>query len=135
MKVIIYAGLSLFSVASVYGVADYYQSEKKGTLKNLYKETETLQIKDMERTITTDEYSRGKIEEPTSLSEQTSSVNKPVALVKAKEKKKVTVAKKTSRTTKSVNNNRKINLENFSRAKLPVKRDTLTNAEAELFEL
>ncbi|UEG50440.1 hypothetical protein LK994_02985 [Ferruginibacter lapsinanis] len=133
MKAIIYAGISLFSVASVYGVADYYQTEKKGTLKNLYKETEPSTLKNAERTITTEEYSRGKIEEPTSLNEETSSVSKPVSLAEVKEKKKEPAAKKSTRATKTVNN-RKINLENFSRAKLPVITDTLTKTETELFE-
>ena len=41
MKAIIYAGIGLFSVATVYGLADYYSSQKKGTLDNLYKEEET----------------------------------------------------------------------------------------------
>ncbi len=40
MKAIIYAGIGLFSVATVYGLADYYSSQKKGTLDNLYKEEE-----------------------------------------------------------------------------------------------
>ena len=34
MKAIIYAGIGLFSIASVYGVADYYNSKKTGNLKN-----------------------------------------------------------------------------------------------------
>jgi hypothetical protein len=38
MKAIIYAGIGLFSVASVYGVADYYSSKKNGELKKLYVE-------------------------------------------------------------------------------------------------
>jgi hypothetical protein len=38
MKAIIYAGIGLFSVAAVYGLADYYNSQKKGALDNLYKE-------------------------------------------------------------------------------------------------
>lgn len=38
MKAIIYAGISLFSVASVYGVVDFYYTQKTGTLNNLYKE-------------------------------------------------------------------------------------------------
>lgn len=41
MKAIIYAGIGLFSVATVYGLADYYSSQKKGTLDNLYKEEES----------------------------------------------------------------------------------------------
>lgn len=40
MKAIIYAGIGLFAVASVYGVADYYSSQKKGTFDKLYKEEE-----------------------------------------------------------------------------------------------
>ena len=42
MKAIIYAGIGLFSVATVYGLADYYSSQKKGTLNNLYKEEEHI---------------------------------------------------------------------------------------------
>jgi hypothetical protein len=38
MKEIIYAGIGLFSIASVYGVADYYNSKKNGELKKLYVE-------------------------------------------------------------------------------------------------
>jgi hypothetical protein len=38
MKAIIYAGIGLFSVATVYGVADYYSSKRKGTLDKLYVE-------------------------------------------------------------------------------------------------
>jgi hypothetical protein len=36
MKAIIYAGIGLFSVASVYGVIDYYGAKKQGVLNNLY---------------------------------------------------------------------------------------------------
>lgn len=43
MKAISYAGIGLFSVASVYGVADYYMSSKNGSLDNLYKEEEPIQ--------------------------------------------------------------------------------------------
>lgn len=42
MKAIIYAGISLFSVATIYGVADYYNSKQKGTLNNLYKEEPSI---------------------------------------------------------------------------------------------
>ena len=38
MKTMIYAGIVLFSAASIYGVADYYNSQKNGILDNLYKE-------------------------------------------------------------------------------------------------
>jgi hypothetical protein len=41
MKAIIYAGIGLFAVASVYGLADYYNTQKKGTLDKLYKDEAT----------------------------------------------------------------------------------------------
>jgi len=44
MKAIIYAGIGLFSVATVYGVVDYYSSQKKGTLDKLYKEPEEVVV-------------------------------------------------------------------------------------------
>jgi len=40
MKAIIYTGIVLFSAASVYGLTDYYKSNKNGSLNNLYKENE-----------------------------------------------------------------------------------------------
>jgi len=44
MKAIIYAGIGLFSVASVYGVVDYYSTQKKGTLDRLYKEPQEVVV-------------------------------------------------------------------------------------------
>lgn len=41
MKAIIYAGIGLFSAATVYGVADYYSTKKNGTLDKMYKEEST----------------------------------------------------------------------------------------------
>ncbi len=38
MKAIIYAGIGLFSAASVYGVVDYYNTKSKGILDKMYKE-------------------------------------------------------------------------------------------------
>ncbi len=38
MKAIIYAGIGLFSVATVYGVIDYYGAKKQGVFTNLYTE-------------------------------------------------------------------------------------------------
>lgn len=38
MKAVIYGGIILFSAASVYGITDYYQASKKGTLDKIYKE-------------------------------------------------------------------------------------------------
>jgi hypothetical protein len=46
MKAIIYAGIGLFSVATVYGVVDYYNTQKKGTMDKLYKETEEVVVTD-----------------------------------------------------------------------------------------
>lgn len=39
MKSIIYISIGLFSVASVYGIADYYKSNKNGIVQQLYQET------------------------------------------------------------------------------------------------
>jgi len=44
MKAIIYAGIGLFSAASVYGVVDYYSTQKKGTLDKLYKEPQEVVV-------------------------------------------------------------------------------------------
>lgn len=53
MKAIIYAGIGLFSVATVYGVADYYSSQKKGKLDNLYKEQEETPMETEKSAVTT----------------------------------------------------------------------------------
>ncbi len=42
MKAIIYVGIGLFSAATVYGVADYYATEKRGTMDKIYKEEEPV---------------------------------------------------------------------------------------------
>ena len=42
MKAIIYAGIGLFSAATVYGVVDYYGTKKTGTLDKMYKEEEPV---------------------------------------------------------------------------------------------
>ena len=52
MKWIIYAGIGLFSVATVYGVADYYSAKKKGTLDKLYKEPEEVVVTETPPVIT-----------------------------------------------------------------------------------
>lgn len=133
MKLIIYAGISLFSVASVYGVADYYQTEKSGTLKNLYKET-SASVKEEERVIDAEDYSRGKINEPVLASNEEVPVIKKTTPVKVPMKKKTTAIKKRTAPSKLFNAERKINLEKFSRAKLDVKIDTLPSFEASLYE-
>ncbi len=38
MKAIIYAGIGLFSVATVYGITDYYNANKNGSIDKLYNE-------------------------------------------------------------------------------------------------
>ncbi len=38
MKALIYAGIGLFSAATVYGIVDYYNTKNEGTLDKLYKE-------------------------------------------------------------------------------------------------
>lgn len=53
MKAIIYAGIGLFSIATIYGVADYYSSEKNGTLKKLYVDDEIAVTPKVEEKSTT----------------------------------------------------------------------------------
>ena len=38
MKAMIYAGIGLFSVATIYGITGFYTAEKSGMLKKLYHE-------------------------------------------------------------------------------------------------
>jgi hypothetical protein len=45
MKAIIYAGIGLFSMATVYGLTDYYSSKKTGSLEKLYTEEEPAPVK------------------------------------------------------------------------------------------
>jgi len=46
MKAIIYAGIGLFSAASVYGVVDYYNTKSKGTMEKMYAEDEPIVVPD-----------------------------------------------------------------------------------------
>lgn len=98
MKAIIYAGIGLFSVATVYGLADYYSSQKKGALDKLYLEEETA---------------------PVIVPEEKTTVTLPekMEMVKAAEVK--TVAKKTTPAKKQKLAKRKINMEDFSRGRIP----------------
>ncbi len=91
MKAIIYAGIGLFSVASVYGVADYYSSNKQGELKNLYAE-ET---------------------EPAANPDETNTVVIPVKETETSSPEKTRSAKKEKRASK------KIKAEDYSRALIP----------------
>ena len=78
MKAIIYAGIGLFSIASVYGVADYYKSNKNGELKKLYvaekapvvipaaeeKTVEVIPVKNLETTATGTKAVTTKVKSP-----------------------------------------------------------------------
>lgn len=96
MKAIIYAGIGLFSVATVYGVADYYTSQKKGELNKLYVEEETPVA--------------AKVEEKTT-------ALLPVKNVETVEIKPVTTKVKSKKNGK--NTRKEIKFENFSRARIP----------------
>lgn len=96
MKAIIYAGIGLFSVATVYGVADYYTSQKKGELNKLYVEEETPVA--------------AKVEEKTT-------ALLPVKNVETVEIKPVTTKVKSKKSGK--NTRKEIKFENFSRARIP----------------
>ena len=96
MKAIIYAGIGLFSVATVYGVADYYTSQKKGELNKLYVEEETPVA--------------AKVEEKTT-------ALLPVKNVEAVEITPVTTKVKSKKNVK--NTRKEIKFENFSRARIP----------------
>jgi hypothetical protein len=97
MKAIIYAGIALFSVASVYGVADYYNSRKSGELKKLYVE---------EKLPTPSPVVDEKTVEiiPVNNTETTTTETK---VIKAKAPKKVKKVEK------------RLRFENFSRARIP----------------
>jgi hypothetical protein len=94
MKAIIYAGIGLFSIASVYGVADYYISNKNGSLDKLYKEEEPIQV-------------LGKITIITPFEETT--------IKKAVEKKDAGDIVKVIENKKS----KRFSLDDFSRARIP----------------
>ena len=98
MKAIIYAGIGLFSVATVYGLADYYSSQKKGTLSKLYAEDE--------------------VSTPAAIEEKTTTVL-PVKNVEMETEKIKTVNVKTKSIKKAKESKRKISMKNFSRARIP----------------
>lgn len=100
MKAIIYAGIGLFSIASVYGIADYYSSNKKGELKKLYAEEE-------------------KIPAPVPVEQEKTVEVVPVKEITASE---VKVAKAKTKAPKKVKKvKRTIRFEDFSRARIPEK--------------
>jgi hypothetical protein len=98
MKAIIYAGIGLFSVASVYGVADYYSSSKKGELKKLYVEEKLPPPAPVEEEKT--------VEVVPAKNTETSAAETKVVKAKVKSPKKVKKIKKT------------IRFENFSRGRI-----------------
>jgi len=109
MKAIIYAGIGLFSIASVYGVADYYQSKKSGELKKLYVEEKVPVVVPAEE-------------------EKTVEVNPKKNVVHA-----TAETKDVTNNIKSPNNieksEKKLHFENFSRARIPepvIIEDTVT---------
>ncbi|MEO6542159.1 MAG: hypothetical protein ABIN74_14240 [Ferruginibacter sp.] len=98
MKAIIYAGIGLFSVATVYGVVDFYSSRKTGALDKLYVEEEIP--------------AAPKVEEKTAVvlpvkNTGTEAVENTAVTVKTKSAKKVKGSVK------------KIRMEDFSRARIP----------------
>lgn len=53
MKAIIYAGIGIFSAASIYGVVDYYNTNSKGVLDKIYQDDVSLVIPQKEIAVTT----------------------------------------------------------------------------------
>ena len=99
MKAIIYAGIGLFSIASVYGVADYYNSKKSGELKKLYVEEKVSVVVPAEEEKTVEVIAVKKRE--------TTPAETKVITAKVKSLKKTKKVEKTLR------------FENFSRARIP----------------
>ncbi|MBL7702449.1 MAG: hypothetical protein JNM14_09375 [Ferruginibacter sp.] len=98
MKAIIYAGIGLFSVASVYGIADYYSSSKKGELQKLYVEEKQPAPVSVEKEKTVEVIPVKNTETPPAETK--------VVKAKTKSSKKAKKAKKT------------IRFENFSRGRI-----------------
>lgn len=128
MKAIIYTGISLFSIASVYGINDYYQAQKKGVLDNLYKDEEVSIVKDkeqeIERTISAEEYSRGKIEEPATEKTAVNAIATQT-LTETKKIKKAAPVKVVKKIPKPVVEERNITLSEFSRGSLRQRRNII----------
>jgi biopolymer transport protein ExbB/TolQ len=76
MKAIIYAGIGLFSAATVYGVADYYNTKNKGTIDKLYKEEIPVSRDKKETTQTPNTVELTKIKEETTLLKDNSILKK-----------------------------------------------------------
>jgi uncharacterized protein (DUF169 family) len=109
MKAIIYAGIGLFSIASVYGVADYYNSKKTGELKKLYVEEKIPVVVPAAAEKTTEAIPVKNVE--------TTPAETKVVTAKVKSPKKIKKVEK------------KLRFEDFSRARIPepvVMEDTIT---------
>jgi hypothetical protein len=115
MKAIIYAGIGLFSIASVYGVADYYNSRKNGELKKLYVEEKVPVVVPSAEEKTTEVIPVKNAE--------TSPAETKVITAKVKSSKKMKKFEK------------KLRFENFSRARIPepvIIEDTVTEKKIKL---
>jgi hypothetical protein len=106
MKAIIYAGIGLFSAATVYGVVDYYGTKKTGTLDKMYKEEETV-VPAKEETMST-------VELPVK--------NEPVKATVVKTKVATTKASKTKRTFPFKTKVREVKFSDFSRGRIIPKK-------------
>ncbi|MFN8242754.1 MAG: hypothetical protein U0X40_01765 [Ferruginibacter sp.] len=96
MKAIIYAGAILFGAASVYGITDYFAASRKGQLEHLYKDEPAPSVATEVK----------KTASPVTITEQSKTGNKiPVTVKPAAKKTKV--------------EKRDINLDEFSRARIP----------------
>lgn len=122
MKAIIYAGIGLFSAATVYGVADYYNSRKKGELDKLYAEKEAA---------------------PAPPTAEKTTATLPVNYVEPGDAEAKSVIANVKPVKKYKESKRKIKMEDFSRARIPeemvqddkvkeepLKKDALIKTEA-----
>lgn len=117
MKTIIYAGIGLFSVASVYGITDYYTSQKNSSLENLYKEEEVAEESIMKKNIVTEHQQ-----------ENIAVVNLSTS-VKKEAKKEVAKSKKNKKS--DVKKPRKIDLDDYSRGRILPEEEIIVAEEKE----
>jgi hypothetical protein len=101
MKAIIYAGIGLFSAATVYGIADYYITKNEGTLDKLYKEEIPV--------------SQTKDENNSTIELPNIEAYKEIPISTAKDTEKKIVTNKFKKNKKPV---REIKLSDFSRGKI-----------------
>ena len=99
MKAIIYAGITLFSAAGIYGVTDYYSTKSTGGLNSIY----------IEETVVPDI----KTEPPTAASPAPAPLKKETAVTEEVPKNNAT-----GKVKKIKINNRVIRLEDFSRGRI-----------------